>query len=64
MKNLEELKNKDRIQEIQGTTKIIKRKRQPKHIKKKFSSLRHSEKAQYKRLPNAIMNNAKYVMYL
>ena len=61
MKNLEELKSKAKIKEILDTTKIIKSQRQPK-ILKEYSPLLHSEKTQHKELPNAIINDAKYVI--
>ena len=61
MKNREELKNKDKINEILDTTKIIKSQRQPK-IWKEYSPLLHSEKTQHKELTNAIINDVKYVI--
>ena len=38
MKNLEELENKDKINEILDTTKIIKNERQPKNLKRILTS--------------------------
>ena len=38
MKNLEELKNKDKIKEILDTTKIIKSQKQPKNLKRILTS--------------------------
>ena len=38
MKNLEEIENKDKIKEIQDTTKIIKNQRQPKNLKRILTS--------------------------
>ena len=38
MKNLEEPKNKDKIKEILDTTKMIKSQRQPKYLKRIFTS--------------------------
>ena len=38
MKNLEELENKDKIKEIQDTTEIIKRQRQPQNLKRILTS--------------------------
>ena len=38
MKNLEEIKNKDKIKEILDTTKIIKSQRQPKNLKRILTS--------------------------
>ena len=61
MKNLKELENKDEIKEILVTTETSKRQRQPKNIKE-YSPLLHSEKAQHEELPNAIINDAKYVI--
>ena len=54
MKNLLELKNKDKIREILDTTKII----------KEYSPFLHSQKPQPKELPNAVINDAKYVIKL
>ena len=51
IKNLE-LKNKDKIKEILDNPKIL----------KEYSSLLHSEKTQHNELPNAIINDAKYVI--
>ena len=56
MKNLEELKNNDKIKEIQ---KSLKARDNPK-ILKEYSPLLHSEKTQYKESTNAIINYAKY----
>ena len=47
MKNLQEIKNKDKIKEILDITKIIKSQNNPK-ILKEYSPLLHSEKTQYK----------------
>ena len=59
MKNLEELKNNDKIKEILDTTKIIKSQRQPQNLKRLLTSL-HPEKTHHNELPNAIINDAKY----
>ena len=61
MKNLEELKNNDKIKEILDTTKIIINQRQPKNLKR-ISPLLHLEKTQHKRLPNAVISGVKYVI--
>ena len=61
MKNLEELKNKEKIKEILDTTKIIKSQRQPKNLKRILTSSTF-EKTQHKDLPNAIINDAKCVI--
>ena len=61
VKNLEELKNNDIIKEILNTTKVIKSQKQPK-ILKGYSPLLHSEKTQYKGLPNAIINDVKNII--
>ena len=45
MKNLGELKNKDKIKEILDTTKIIKSQRQPKNLKRILTSSTFGENA-------------------
>ena len=61
MKNLEEIENKDKIKEIQDTTKIIKSQRQPKNLKKILMSSTFG-KTQHRELPNEKINDAKYVI--
>ncbi len=60
MKNLEELKNNEKIQEILDQ-KVIKKQRHPKTLKD-YSPLLLSEKTQQKELPNTIINDGKYVI--
>ena len=61
MKNLEEIENKDKIKEILGITKIIKSQRQPKNLKRILTSSTFG-KTEHKELPNAKINDAKYVI--
>ena len=61
MKNIEELKNKDKIKEILDTKKSLKA-RENQKILKEYSPLLHSEKTQHKELLNAIINYVKYVI--
>ena len=61
IKNLEELLNNDKIKEILDTTKSLKARDNPKIIKE-HSPLLHLEKTQHKELPNAIINEVKYVI--
>ena len=58
---LEEIENKDKIKEILDTTKIIKSQRQPKNLKKILTSSTFG-KTQPKELPNAEINDEKYVI--
>ena len=62
MKNLEEIENKDKIIEILDTTKIIKSQRQHKHLKRILTSYTFGKKTQHKELPNAKINDEKYVI--
>ena len=64
MKNLEELKNKDKIKEILDTTKIIKSQRQPKNLKRILTSSTFGENTTLKDLSNAKINDVKYVIEL
>ena len=59
-KNLE-LKNNDKIKEILDTKEIIKSQRQPQNLKRILTSSTFG-KTQHKELPNAIINDAKYVI--
>ena len=60
-KNLEELKNNDKIKEILDTTKVIKSLRQPKNLKR-ILTLLNSGKTQHKELPNAKIKDEVYVI--
>ena len=62
MKNLEEIENKDKIKKILDTTKIIKSQRQPKNQKRILTSSTFEKKTQHKELPNAKINDVKYVI--
>ena len=57
----QELKNKNKMIEILDTTKNLKARDNLKTLKE-YSPLLHSEKTQHKKLPNAIINDAKYVI--
>ena len=61
LKNLEEIQNKDKIKEIQDTTKIIKSQRQPKNRKIILTSSTF-EKNTTQGVTNAKINDAKYVI--
>ena len=57
----QELKNKNKMIEILDTTKNLKARDNLKTLKE-YSPLLQSEKTQHKKLPNAIINDAKYVI--
>ena len=58
-----EIENKDDSQEILDTTKIIKTQRQPKNPKRILTFCTFG-KQQHKELPNAKINDAKFVIWL
>ena len=61
LKNLEEIENKDKTNEILDKTKIIKSQRQPKNMKRILTSSTF-EKNTTKGVTNAKINDAKYVI--
>ena len=62
MKNLEELKNNEKIKKILATTKIIKSQRQSKNLKRILTSSTFKDNTTHMGLPNAIINDEKYVI--
>ena len=61
MKNIEELRKNDKIKEILYITKSLKDRNNPQNLKE-YSPLLHSAKTQHQEFPNAIINDAKYVI--
>ena len=49
-------------QKILDTTKVIKSQRQPKNLKKKYSSLLHSTNTQHMESQNARIKDVEYVI--